>query len=61
MVAGQGLLLGDVRRRRCTDEQALAVAGEVAIYYQTKLRGASNKKARETFNFNPRRLEWLNR
>jgi nucleoside-diphosphate-sugar epimerase len=43
-----------------TEEQALAVAGEVAIYYQTKLRGASNKKARETLNFNPRRLEWLN-
>ena len=43
-----------------TAEQALAVAGEVAVYYQTKLRGASNKKARETLSFRPRRLEWLN-
>ena len=42
-----------------TEEQALAAAGEVAIYYQTKLRGASNKKARETLGFRPRRLEWL--
>jgi nucleoside-diphosphate-sugar epimerase len=43
-----------------TEEQALATAGEDAIYYQTKLRGASNRKARETLNFKPRRLEWLN-
>jgi nucleoside-diphosphate-sugar epimerase len=42
-----------------TEEQALATAGEDAIYYQTRLRGASNKKARETLNFKPRRLEWL--
>jgi nucleoside-diphosphate-sugar epimerase len=42
-----------------TEEQALAVAGEDAIYYQTKLRGASNKKAREALKFRPRRLEWL--
>ncbi|HEY2002233.1 MAG TPA: NAD(P)-dependent oxidoreductase, partial [Acidobacteriaceae bacterium] len=44
---------------RVTEEQALAAAGEDAIYYQTKLRGASNKKAEETLNFRPRRLEWL--
>jgi nucleoside-diphosphate-sugar epimerase len=43
-----------------TEEQALATAGEDAIYYQTRLRGASNKKARQTLNFKPRRLEWLN-
>ncbi len=42
-----------------TEEQALTAAGEDAIYYQTRLRGASNKKARETLNFRPRRLEWL--
>lgn len=42
-----------------TEEQALAAAGEDAIYYQTKLRGASNKKARETLKFQPHRLEWL--
>jgi nucleoside-diphosphate-sugar epimerase len=42
-----------------TEEQALAAVGEEPIYYQTKLRGASNKKAKETLNFRPRRLEWL--
>ncbi|MFL6429290.1 MAG: NAD-dependent epimerase/dehydratase family protein [Acidobacteriaceae bacterium] len=41
------------------EEQALTAAGEDAIYYQTELRGASNRKARETLNFRPRRLEWL--
>jgi nucleoside-diphosphate-sugar epimerase len=42
-----------------TEEQALPAAGEDAIYYQTRLRGASNKKAKETLHFRPRRLEWL--
>lgn len=42
-----------------TEEQARASAGEDAIYYGTKLRGASNKKAKEAFDFKPRRLEWL--
>lgn len=42
-----------------TEEQARASAGEDAIYYQNKLRGASNKKAKELLNFKPRRLEWL--
>lgn len=40
-------------------EQALASAGEDAVYYGTKLRGASNAKAKEVFGFRPRRLEWL--
>lgn len=44
-----------------TEEKAREVAGEDAIYYQTRLRGASNKKAREMLNFRPRRLEWLHR
>lgn len=39
------------------EEQA---AGEDAAYYGTKLRGASNRKAKDTFGFAPRRLEWLN-
>jgi 2-alkyl-3-oxoalkanoate reductase len=43
------------------EEKAREVAGEDAIYYHTRLRGASNKKARETFGFRPRRLEWLHR
>jgi nucleoside-diphosphate-sugar epimerase len=42
-----------------TEEQALAAVGEEPIYYQTKLRGASNKKARRLLHFQPRRLEWI--
>jgi hypothetical protein len=30
-----------------------------AVYYGTKLSGASNAKAKQTFNFTPRRLQWL--
>src|SRR3954447_19294207 len=46
---------------RITEGQARASAGEDAVYYGTKLRGASNRKAKETFGFEPRRLEWLGR
>jgi nucleoside-diphosphate-sugar epimerase len=42
-----------------TEEQALAAAGEDTIYYQTKLRGASNAKAKRALGVRPRRLEWL--
>jgi nucleoside-diphosphate-sugar epimerase len=44
---------------RLTVEQALATAGEDAVYYGTRLRGASNAKAKRAFGFRPRRLEWL--
>lgn len=44
-----------------SEEKAREVAGEDAIYYHTRLRGASNKKARATLGFRPRPLEWLNR
>jgi len=40
-------------------EQALATAGPDAVYYGTKLRGASNEKARKALEFRPRPLEWL--
>jgi nucleoside-diphosphate-sugar epimerase len=46
---------------RITEEQARASAGEDAVYYGTKLRGASNQKAKKTFGFEPRGLEWLGR
>ena len=46
---------------RITEEQARASAGEDAVYYGRKLRGASNRKAKEAFGFAPRRLEWLGR
>lgn len=41
------------------EQDALAAAGEDAVYYGTRLRGASNAKAKRTFGFAPRRLEWL--
>ncbi len=42
-----------------TEERARASVGEDSVYYQNKLRGASNKKAKEILDFRPRRLEWL--
>jgi nucleoside-diphosphate-sugar epimerase len=42
-----------------TEAQALAAAGEDAVYYGTKLCGASNDKACRILQFQPRRLEWL--
>jgi 2-alkyl-3-oxoalkanoate reductase len=42
-----------------SEEQARAAAGDDAIYYQTRLRGASNAKAKQVLGFRPRRLEWL--
>ncbi len=42
-----------------SEEEARKVAGEDAVYYGTKLRGASNAKSKATFDFRPRRLQWL--
>jgi nucleoside-diphosphate-sugar epimerase len=44
---------------RITEEQARSACGEDAIYYGTKLRGASNAKAKRILGFVPRQLEWL--
>jgi nucleoside-diphosphate-sugar epimerase len=43
-----------------SEQEARAAAGEDAVYYGTRLRGASNAKAKKAFGFAPRRLEWLN-
>jgi 2-alkyl-3-oxoalkanoate reductase len=42
-----------------TKEEALATSGADSVYYATRLRGASNEKARNELNFRPRPLEWL--
>ncbi len=42
-----------------SEQEARAAAGEDAVYYGTRLRGASNAKAKKAFGFAPRRLEWL--
>jgi nucleoside-diphosphate-sugar epimerase len=42
-----------------TEEEALGTLGPDAVYYATRLRGASNEKAKRELNFQPRSLEWL--
>src|SRR5580700_4169703 len=41
------------------EQEALATSGADSVYYATRLRGASNEKARHELNFRPRPLEWL--
>lgn len=45
---------------RLSEADALAIAGEEAVYYHKSLTGASNARAREKLGFNPRRLLWAN-
>ena len=42
-----------------TEDQALETAGEDAVYYQTKLCGGSNAKAKRELHFAPRKREWF--
>jgi len=42
-----------------TEEDARKASGDDAVFYGTKLVGASNAKAKRVFGFAPRRLEWL--
>ena len=42
-----------------TEQEALATSGADSVYYATRLRGASNEKARHELSFRPRPLEWL--
>ncbi|HZY88125.1 MAG TPA: NAD-dependent epimerase/dehydratase family protein [Gemmataceae bacterium] len=44
---------------RVTEEQTRSAGGDDVVYYGTKLRGASNAKAKSVLAFAPRRLEWL--
>jgi hypothetical protein len=40
-------------------EDVLRSAGEEAVYYHTRLTGASNRRAREKLGFAPRRQPWI--
>jgi 2-alkyl-3-oxoalkanoate reductase len=40
-------------------EDALQIGGADAVYYGTKMRGASNVKAKRELGFQPRSLEWM--
>lgn len=42
-----------------SEEEGEKQKGVDAVYYATKLRGASNAKAKRTLNFQPRPFEWL--
>jgi nucleoside-diphosphate-sugar epimerase len=42
-----------------TEQDALATSDADSVYYATRLRGASNDKAKRDLNFRPRPLEWL--
>jgi 2-alkyl-3-oxoalkanoate reductase len=44
---------------RVSREEALRASGPDAVYYATRLRGASNEKARRELEFRPRPLEWI--
>jgi nucleoside-diphosphate-sugar epimerase len=44
---------------RISEEDALRASGPDAVYYATRLRGASNEKARRQLGFCPRPLEWI--
>jgi nucleoside-diphosphate-sugar epimerase len=42
-----------------SEAEVTVIAGEDAVYYATKLSGASNAKAKRILGWKPRRLEWL--
>jgi nucleoside-diphosphate-sugar epimerase len=42
-----------------SEQQAQQATGPDAVYYATRLRGASNAKARRELGFRPRALQWL--
>ena len=44
---------------RVSEEDALRTLGPDAVYYATRLRGASNEKAGRELEFRPRPLEWI--
>src|SRR5499425_18580 len=44
---------------RVSEEEALRTSGSDAVYYATRLRGASHEKAGRELKFRPRPLEWL--
>ena len=51
--------LGAPESPRVSEADALQTAGPDWIYYSTRLRGASNTKAKRELRFAPRKLEWL--
>jgi nucleoside-diphosphate-sugar epimerase len=59
MAAGVRTRLRGPEPLQVTEQEALATSGADSLYYTTRLRGASNEKARHELNVRPRPLEWL--
>lgn len=53
--------LGAPTPQTITEAEALRTAGPDAVYYATRLRGASNQHAKQKLGFSPRKLEWLSK
>ena len=53
--------LGAAEPPHLSQEEALQKAGADAVYYATRLRGASNGLAKRKLGFAPRKLEWLSK
>jgi hypothetical protein len=51
--------LGAAEPPQMSEAEAKEIAGEDAVYYATKLSGASNAKAKRVLGWKPRRLVWL--
>ena len=51
--------LGAATPPHVSEAEAKAMGGDDAVYYATKLHGASNAKAKRVLGWKPRRLEWL--
>lgn len=51
--------LGAPGPREIPEAEALRTAGADSVYYATRLRGASNARAKQKLGFAPRKLEWL--
>jgi nucleoside-diphosphate-sugar epimerase len=51
--------VGAPRPSHLSEEQALDALGPDSVFYATRLRGASNVKAKRDLRFQPRTLEWL--
>jgi hypothetical protein len=53
--------VGALTAPHVSETEAKAMSGDDAVYYATKLNGASNAKAKRVLEWRPRRLEWLPR
>lgn len=51
--------LGAPEPLHMSEAEAKAIAGEDAVYYATRLSGATNAKAKRVLEWKPRRLVWL--